>query len=139
MPDFEPIIVAFACHYCAYAAADLAGAMRLQYPHNIRIVKLPCTGKVDVRHLLLAFEKGADGVMVAGCREGDCHFVDGNIKARKRVNYVKKLLEEIGLEGERLEMFNMSSAEGPRFAEAVREMTERIRQLGPSPLREARR
>ena len=135
MPNFEPIIVAFTCHYCAYAAADLAGVMRLQYPPNIRIIKIPCTGKVDIRHILLAFEKGADGVFVAGCRIGDCHFEDGNIKATRRVKYAKKLLDEVGIGGERLEMFYMSSAEGRRFAEVAAEMTERIKKLGPNPLR----
>jgi F420-non-reducing hydrogenase iron-sulfur subunit len=133
MEKFEPMIVAFCCHYCAYTAADLAGTMRLQYPPNIRIVRLPCTGKVDVRFLLEAFEKGADGVYVAGCMEGDCHFLTGNFRAKKRVAYAKRLLEEIGIGGERLEMFNISAAMGPRFAEVAREMTEKIRKLGPSP------
>jgi coenzyme F420-reducing hydrogenase delta subunit len=133
MDKFEPMIVAFCCHYCAYTAADLAGTMRLQYPPNVRIVRLPCTGKVDVRFLLEAFEKGADGVYVAGCMEGDCHFLTGNFRAKKRVAYAKRLLEEIGIGGERLEMYNISAAMGPRFAEVAREMTEKIRNLGPSP------
>lgn len=140
MSEFEPIIVTFACHYCAYGAADLAGVMRLQYPPSIRIVKVPCTGRVDVHHILTAFEKGADGVIVAGCRIGDCHFKDGNIKATKRVQYVRKLLKEIGLDEERLNMYYMSSAEGARFAEVASEMTEKIKSLGPNPLRkEAKR
>lgn len=133
--EFEPEIVAFCCHYCAYGAADLAGSMRLNYPANVKIVKLPCTGKVDIIYLLKAFEDGADGVYVAGCLEGNCHFTDGNIKAKRRVQRAKKLLTEIGLDGERLEMYNMSASMGPRFAEAAREMTERIRALGPNPLR----
>ncbi len=133
--DFEPKIVAFCCHYCAYTAADLAGSMRLQYPPNIRIIRLPCTGKVDVLHLLRAFEDGADGVYVAGCMEGDCHFINGNFRAKKRVQYAKKLLDEIGFGGERLEMFNMSAAMGTRFAEVAKEMVERIKKLGPSPIR----
>ncbi len=135
MTEFEPIIVTFACHYCAYGAADLAGVMRLQYPASIRVVKIPCTGRIDVHHILTAFEKGADGVIVAGCRIGDCHFESGNVKATKRVQYAKKLLEEIGLDKERLEMYYMSSAEGARFAEVAAEMTERIKKLGPNPLR----
>ncbi len=140
MSEFEPIIVTFACHYCAYGAADLAGVMRLQYPPSIRIVKVPCTGRVDVHHILTAFEKGADGVIVAGCRIGDCHFKDGNIKATRRVQYVRKLLKEIGLDEERLNMYYMSSAEGARFAEVASEMTEKIKSLGPNPLRkEAKR
>jgi F420-non-reducing hydrogenase iron-sulfur subunit len=135
MESFEPTIVAFCCHFCAYTAADLAGTMRLQYPPNIRIVGLPCTGKVDVRFLLEAFEKGADGVYVAGCLEGDCHYLKGNFRAKKKVALAKRILEDAGIGGERLEMFNMSAAMGPRFAEVAREMTERIRKLGPSPIK----
>ena len=106
----------FACHYCAYAAADLAGSMRLQYPANIRMIKLPCTGKLEVIHLLRALEAGADGVYAAGCLEGECHYLKGNLWARKRVNHVKDLLAEVGLEPGRVEMFNMSSAMGAKFA-----------------------
>lgn len=133
--NFEPQIIAFCCHYCAYAAADLAGSMRLQYPSNIKIVRLPCTGKIDVIYLLKAFENGADGVFVAGCEEGNCHFLEGNIRAKKRVNYARQLLEEIGLEKERLEMFNLSASQGKRFAQICSEMTERIKNLGPSPVK----
>ncbi len=131
---FEPTIIAFCCKYCAYAAADLAGSMRLSYPANIKISQVPCTGRVDIVHLLKAIEDGADGVYVAGCMEGDCHFVSGNLKARKRVTYVKKTLTELGMEPERVEMFNLSSAMGPRFAEIAIDMTDRIRKLGPSPV-----
>lgn len=133
--QFEPEIIAFCCHYCAYGAADLAGSMRLNYPPNVKIVKLPCTGKTDILYLLKAFEDGADGVYVAGCLEGNCHFIDGNIKAKRRVARAKKLLDEIGIGGDRLEMFNMSASMGPKFAEVAREMTERIRELGANPLR----
>jgi len=135
MEIFEPTIVAFCCHFCAYTAADLAGTMRLQYPPNVRIIRIPCTGKVDVRHLLEAFEKGADGVYVAGCLEGDCHYLKGNFRAKKRVALAKQILEDAGIGGGRLEMYNMSAAMGPRFAEVAREMTEKIRQLGPSPIK----
>ena len=135
--QFDPEIIAFTCHYCAYGAADLAGIMRLQYPTNIRIIKLPCTGAVDLLHILKAFEQGADGVFVAGCLEGGCHFVEGNLKARKRVERAKHILEKVGVGGKRLEMYNMSSAEGARFAEVVREMTQRIKELGPSPVKGA--
>lgn len=134
--NFEPQIVAFCCHYCAYGAADLAGSMRLNYPTNVKIVKLPCTGKVDILYLLKAFEDGADGVYVAGCLEGNCHFIDGNIKAKRRVARAKKLLDEIGIGGNRLEMYNMSASMGPKFAEVTKEMTEKIRELGPNPLEE---
>jgi len=136
-PDFEPEIIVFACHYCAYAAADLAGSMRLQYPTNIRMIKLPCTGKLEIIHLLKALESGADGVYAAGCMEGECHYLKGNLWARKRIEYTKKLLEEMGLEPERIEMYNMSSAMGPRFAEVATEFTERIKQLGPNPVKNA--
>lgn len=135
MSEFEPKIVAFCCHYCAYSAADLAGSMRLQYSPNIRIIEMTCSGNIDHRVLLNAFEEGADGVYVAGCLEGDCHFLKGNYRAKKRVHYVKKILEEIGFESDRLEFYNLSAAMGPRFAEIANEMTERIRKLGPSPLR----
>jgi coenzyme F420-reducing hydrogenase delta subunit len=133
--DQEPLILAFCCHYCAYAAADLAGSMRLQYPDTVRVLRLPCTGKIEVNYILAAFERGIDGVIVAGCLEGGCHFLEGNLRARRRVERARHLLAEIGLEPERLEMFNLSSAEGPRWAEIVTTMTERVRRLGPSPLR----
>ena len=132
----ELVIVAFCCHYCAYAAADLAGTMRLQYPGTVRVLRLPCTGKIEVNYLLAAFERGADGVFVAGCLEGGCHFQEGNLRARRRVERAKQFLSEIGLEPERLEMFNLSSAEGTRFAEIVTERSARIARIGPSPLRQ---
>jgi F420-non-reducing hydrogenase iron-sulfur subunit len=131
----EPIILAFCCHYCAYAAADLAGSMRLQYPGNVRVLRFPCTGKIEPNYILTAFERGVDGVMVAGCLEGGCHFLEGNLRARRRIERVRRLLDEIGIEAERLEMFNLSSAEGPRFAAIATEMSQRIARLGPSPLR----
>ncbi len=109
--------------------------MRLSYPSNVKIIQVPCTGRVDIIHLLKAIEDGADGVYVAGCLEGECHFLNGNLKARKRVNHVKKVLAEIGVEPERVEMFNLSSGEGPRFAEIAREMDKRIKDLGPSPVK----
>ena len=108
--------------------------MRLSYPGNVKIIQVPCTGRVDIIHLLKAIEDGADGVYVAGCLEGECHFLTGNLKAKKKVAYVKKVLEEIGLEPERVEMFNLSAGEGPRFAEIAREMNDRIKSIGPSPI-----
>ena len=131
---FEPQIVAFCCKYCAYAAADLAGSMRLDYPPNLKIIQLPCSGRVDQLHLLRAIEEGADGVCVAGCLEGECHFVEGNLKTRRKVEAVKRTLESMDIEPERVEMFNLSSAMGPRFAEIAKEMTERVRTLGPTPV-----
>ena len=112
--------------------------MRLQYPTNIRIIKVPCTGKVDVIHLLTAFEAGADGVFVVGCMEGDCHYVEGNLFAKKRVKRVKAILDKVGVGGQRLEMFNLSAGMGGRFAQVAQEMTDRIRELGPSPIRKAK-
>jgi coenzyme F420-reducing hydrogenase delta subunit len=109
--------------------------MRLKYPSSIRIIRVPCTGKVDVIHILRAFEKGADGVYAVGCMEGDCHFTSGNFRARKRVEQAKKILDVVGVGGERVRMFNLSSAEGPRFAEYAREMDQKIRDLGPNPIK----
>ncbi|HCY83749.1 MAG TPA: hydrogenase iron-sulfur subunit [Desulfobacteraceae bacterium] len=130
----EPRIVAFCCKYCAYAAADLAGSMRLSYPADLKIIQVPCTGRIDVIHMLKALEEGADGVMLAGCLEGECHFLAGNLKAKARVGQVKKILTEIKMDPGRVEMFNLSSAMGARFAEIATEMAERIRGLGPSPV-----
>jgi coenzyme F420-reducing hydrogenase delta subunit len=109
--------------------------MRLNYPTNVKVVKVPCTGRVDTLLILKAFESGVDGVYLAGCLEGECHFLRGNLRAKKRVQYAKTLLEEVGLGSGRVEMYNMSSAQGQRFAEVAREMTEKIRALGPSPIR----
>jgi coenzyme F420-reducing hydrogenase delta subunit len=133
MSDFEPRVIAFCCQYCAYSAADMAGSMRLQYPTNVEIVLVPCTGRFDMIFALKAFENGADGVYVAGCLEGTCHFLDGNIRAKKRVNYLCKELANIGLEEERLKMYNLSASQGPRFVEFANEFTDLIRGLGPSP------
>jgi F420-non-reducing hydrogenase iron-sulfur subunit len=112
--------------------------MRLSYPSNIRIIFMPCTGKVDLIHILRAFEKGSDGVYVAGCREGECYYNKGNIRARKRVEQAKKILETIGIGGERVEMYNLSASEAPRFVQIAKEMTEKISALGPNPIKLAR-
>lgn len=133
---FEPHILGLACEFRGYPAADVAGAMHLQYPPNVRVVRLPCTGKTDVLYLLKAFENGADAVFVAGCKKGICHYLEGNYAAERRVKYVKGLLDQIGLGGDRLEMFFMTAVDGGKFADAVREMTERARRLGPNPLRQ---
>ena len=108
--------------------------MRLNYPPNVKIILVPCTGKVDVIHMLHAIQKGADGVYCVGCLEGTCHYNEGNFRCRERVNHVRMLLEEIGLEGDRVRMYNLSSGEGPTFAAYAKEMTEHIRSLGPNPL-----
>ena len=107
----------------------------MQYPINVKIVRVPCTGKVDVIHIMRAFEKGADGVAVIGCLEGECHFDSGNLRARQRVEQAQKILETIGVGGERAQMYNLSSSEGPRFAQYATEITEKIKALGPNPIR----
>ncbi len=112
--------------------------MRLQYPSNIKIILVPCTGKVDVLYILRAFEKGADGVYVVGCLEGDCHFNNGNFRARKRVEQAQQILDAIGVGGERAQMYNLSSSEAPRFAQIAIEMDEKIRSLGPNPIKSAK-
>lgn len=134
MNNFEPLIAVFSCHYCSYAAADLAGSSRMQYPPNIRVIKVPCTGRVSSNHILRALECGADGVYVAGCLEGTCHFISGNFKAKQRVQHAKNLLGQINMEPERVQMYFMSAAEGAKFANVAKEMTETIKELGPSPL-----
>jgi F420-non-reducing hydrogenase iron-sulfur subunit len=134
--DFEPEITAFTCIYCAYMAADTAGILRVQYPPNVKLVKLPCTGKIDVEYILKAFEQGADGVYIVGCPIGNCHHVRGNERGLARVRYAKQLLDEIGLGGERLEMFFFTGGQGQAFADAAEEMTRRIKEVGPNPLKE---
>ena len=135
MPDNEPNIIAFCCHYCAFTAADLAGTMRQQYPTNIRIVRLPCSGKADVNMFLQAFVEGADGVMVAGCEEGGCHFIQGNLRAKKRVEHAKKLLEEAGINPERLEMYHIAASQGPLFAQRSKEFIQRIKDINCGSLK----
>lgn len=132
---YEPKIVALLCTYCTYTAADMAGSMRLQYPPGVRVVKLLCTGKVDVLYLLEIFAAGADVVMVSGCEIGDCHFLEGNLRAKERVEHAKQLLDEVGIGGDRLEMFHIGASDAPKWAEAVEMMTKRALELGPNPLR----
>jgi len=132
---WEPEIIAFCCNYCAYAAADLAGSKRMQYPNNVRIIHTPCTGKIEMEHILAAFEKGIDGILVAGCLEGGCHFLEGNLRARKRTDRIREVLDEIGVGGQRLKMVNLSAAMAPTFVQRVQEIVETVRALGPSPLK----
>lgn len=134
---WEPEIIAFCCNYCAYAAADLAGSKRMQYPTNVRIVHAPCTGKIEMEHILAAFEKGVDGILVAGCLEGGCHFIEGNLRARKRTDHIRELLDQIGVGSQRLKMVNLSAAMAPTFVQSVREIVETVRALGPNPLKAA--
>ena len=133
--DFTPEITAFTCSYCGYMAADTAGALRLEYPASVRLVRLPCTGKTDVQYLLEAFENGADSVYIVACSLGNCHHVRGNERGRARVGRAKEILASVGIEPERLEMFFVSGGMGATFAEIAKQMTDRAKALGPSPLR----
>ena len=133
--SFEPEITVFTCNYCGYMSIDTAGALRLQYPPNIKLVRLPCTGKTEIRYILEAFEQGADGVYVIGCPLGNCHHVRGNERGQVRVERAKRLLDDIGLGGARLEIFFLSGGMGATFARHAEEMTERVRALGPNPLK----
>ncbi len=135
--SFEPEITAFYCVYCGYMAADTAGALHIQYPANVKFIRLPCTGKTDIRYILEAFEQGADGVYQVACPIGNCHHVRGNERGLARMQRAKKLLDEIGLGGERVDMFFMSGSQGQSFAMAAQTMTERIRKLGPNPLKKS--
>ena len=132
---WEPEIIAFCCNYCAYAAADLAGSKRMQYPANVRIIHSPCTGKIEMEHILAAFERGIDGILVAGCLEGGCHFLEGNLRARRRTDRIREMLDEIGVGRERLKMVNLSAAMAPTFVQRVQEIVGTVRALGPSPLK----
>jgi F420-non-reducing hydrogenase iron-sulfur subunit len=134
--NFEPKIIGFLCNWCSYAGADLAGVSRIQYPPNIRIVRVMCSGRIDPIFILEAFKNGADGVLVAGCHlPSDCHYISGNFKALRRVKLLREILKEFGIEPERLRLEWVSASEGDRFAAIVREMVEEIKKLGPSPLK----
>ena len=136
MTDFEPRIVGFLCNWCSYAGADLAGVSRFQYPPNIRVIRVMCSGRVHPAFILEAFRDGADGVLVAGCHPpNDCHYISGNLKAQRRVAMLKRLMSQLGLEPERLRLEWISAAEGDKFARVMREMVADLKRLGPSPLR----
>jgi F420-non-reducing hydrogenase iron-sulfur subunit len=132
--DFEPKIVGFLCNWCSYAGADLAGTSRIQYPPNIRIIRVMCSGSVDSMYILRALLEGADGVFVGGCHPGDCHYIDGNYKARRRMVLLENILNSLGLEKERVWLRWISASEGQKFADTMKEMTEAIRKLGPNPI-----
>lgn len=133
--EFEPKIVAFCCNWCSYAGADLAGVSRIQYPPNIRIIRVMCSGRVAPAFALKALAIGADGVLIAGCHPGDCHYIAGNYKTRRRVELTRMLVEQFGVEPERLRLEWISAAEGTRFAEVVRDFTNTVKELGPNPLK----
>ncbi|MCS7114800.1 MAG: hydrogenase iron-sulfur subunit [Nitrososphaerota archaeon] len=134
--DFEPKIVGFLCNWCAYAGADLAGVSRIQYPPNIRVIRVMCSGRIDPAFILEALKNGADGVLVAGCHlPSDCHYLSGNFKALRRVMLLKKVLKDFGIEPERVRLEWVSASEGDKFAAVVRDMVEQIKKLGPNPLK----
>jgi F420-non-reducing hydrogenase iron-sulfur subunit len=134
MQDFEPKIIAFACNWCSYAGADLAGVSRIQYPPTTRIIRVMCSGRVSPMFILEALRSGADGVLVTGCHLGDCHYLTGNEKAIRHVEMARSLLGLLGIEAERLRLEWISAAEGARFAQVVSEFTDQIRELGANPL-----
>jgi len=131
MVDFEPRIVGFLCNWCSYAGADLAGTSRTQYPTNVDIVRVMCSGRVDPTFVLKAFQLGADGVLICGCHPGDCHYSEGNYKAARRIPMLKRMLEQFGIEAERLRLEWVSASEGDRFATVVNQMTREIKEIGP--------
>jgi F420-non-reducing hydrogenase iron-sulfur subunit len=134
--QFEPKIIGFLCNWCAYAGADLAGVSRIQYPPNIRIIRVMCSGRIDPAFILEAFKDGADGVLVAGCHlPSDCHYLSGNFKALRRVTLLKEVLKDFGIEPERLRLEWVSASEGDKFADIVKDMVEEIKKLGPNPLK----
>ena len=135
MNRFEPRIIGFLCNWCSYAGADLAGVSRIQYPPNLRIIRVMCSGRIDPAFILEAFRSGADGVLLSGCHPGDCHYIAGNYKAQRRGILLKKLLKQFGLEPERLRIEFVSASEGAKFAAVVKEMVEDIKKLGPNPLK----
>jgi F420-non-reducing hydrogenase iron-sulfur subunit len=132
--EFEPNILGFLCNWCSYAGADLAGTSRMRYPSNLKSIRVMCSGRVDPAFVLEAFRKGVDGVLIAGCHPGDCHYQSGNYKTNRRVKLLKKLLEELGIEPARVRFEYVSASEGQKFASMVTEFVAEIKKLGPNPL-----
>jgi len=137
MEDFEPRIVAFLCNWCAYTGADLAGTSRLQYPPNVRAIRVMCSGGVDPIYVIKALLEGADGVLIGGCHPGDCHYQSGNLKARRRVAILRAILEELALDPDRVWLRWISASEGKLFADTITEMVQVLKDKGPNPAREA--
>ncbi len=132
MNDWQPKILAILCTWCSYAGADLAGVSRIQYPPNIRVVKVPCSGRVDPLFIMKSLQSGYDGILVSGCHPGDCHYMSGNFVARRRFAVLKPLLEFIGIEPDRVQFSWVSAGEGERFAQVVTKVTEDVKKLGPA-------
>ena len=131
LKEFEPNIIGFLCNWCSYAGADLAGTSRIQYPANIKIIKVMCSGRVNPMYVVNALQQGADGVLIGGCHPGDCHYQHGNLLARRRMVILNNLLEFIGIDSRRVRMTWVSAAEGRKFAEVIKEVTEEIKKIGP--------
>lgn len=129
---WEPRIIAFLCNWCSYAGADLAGVGRFQYPPGVRIIRVPCSGRINPFFIISAFQKGADGVLVSGCHPGDCHYISGNLSARRKFALLKSLLEHVGIEEGRLHFTWISASEGGKFADTIRTVTDTVRALGPA-------
>ena len=132
MSDFEPKIITFLCNWCSYGAADLAGVSRFQYPPSMRIIRVPCSGRVSPKMVLSALRKGADGVWISGCHPGDCHYISGNYYARRKFAVLKEMLEYMGLEKGRIHFSWISSAEGVKFADVAKQVSEEVKKLGPA-------
>jgi F420-non-reducing hydrogenase iron-sulfur subunit len=137
MAEFEPNIIAFVCNWCTYTAADLAGTSRIQYPPNVKIVRLMCSGAVDPIYVMKALLEGVDGVLIGGCHPGDCHYISGNYKARRRIMILKTIVENMGMDPERIWIRWISASEGKQFAVIVKDMVELLKTKGPNPLKKA--
>ncbi|RLE11209.1 hypothetical protein DRJ04_08470 [Candidatus Aerophobetes bacterium] len=137
MADFEPKIVGFLCNWCTYAGADLAGTSRMQYPPNVRPIRVMCSGSVDSAYVLRALLEGADGVLIGGCHPGDCHYISGNYKARRRVTVLKSILRTLGLGDDRVWIRWISASEGKRYADTISEMTSYLKKIGPNPVKKS--
>ena len=132
--EFEPNIIGFLCNWCSYAGADLAGTSRMKYPPNIKSIRVMCSGRVDPVFILEALKKGADGVLVAGCHPGDCHYQSGNYKTNRRIKLLKKLLEAMAIDPNRVRFEYVSASEGAKFASIVTEFVDELKKMGPNPL-----
>jgi F420-non-reducing hydrogenase iron-sulfur subunit len=137
MGNFEPTIIAFVCNWCTYTAADLAGTARLSYPANLRMIRVMCTGMVDPKYVIKALLEGADAVLVSGCNPGDCHYINGNFKARRRIKLLKEILPQFGFENERLRLTWIGASDGIKFAATIKEMVVQIKSLGPCEAKQA--
>lgn len=136
MGEFEPTIIAFVCNWCTYTAADLAGTSRLAYPPNVRLIRMMCTGMVDPKYVIKALLEGADAVLISGCHPGDCHYINGNYKARRRVKLLKEILPRFGIDEKRVKLTWIGASEGVDFAETIKEMVADIKALGPNQVKE---